>query len=85
MNKSDKIFVGVLAASAIFATGVVSAAAKVHAPTHGRTRIGMVMTGGVTNDGGGRLIMPTRNGGFVVKKIPPWQPKYGAVGANIDR
>ena len=41
---------------------------------HGKTPIGAQYLGGVFNDGGGPIIIPTKNGGFVRRVVPPLEP-----------
>jgi hypothetical protein len=45
-------------------------------PRHGKTHIGTVYLGGIFSDGGGLEISPTKDGGWVLKRIPPRQPVF---------
>jgi hypothetical protein len=84
VNNLNKLILSAVAATAILAAGAANAL-NVRKPSHGRTHIGTVYQGGIFNDGGGTTITPTRNGGIIVKKIPPWGPKYGTVGNSYSR
>ena len=49
---------------------------------HGRTHIGTVYLGGIFSDGGGIEISPTKDGGLVIKHIPPRSPAFGNLSAR---
>ena len=45
-------------------------------PSHGKRHIGTVYLGGIFVDGGGIEITPTRDGGWVIKHVPPMEPVF---------
>jgi hypothetical protein len=50
-------------------------------PGHGKRHIGTVYLGGIFVDGGGIEITPTRDGGWVIKHVPPWEPVFEQLAA----